>query len=139
MPSVLSQAPKSAGFTLIEVMVALAIVALAVPALLFTMDRQIDGTAYLRDRSLAQIVASNRLAELRLAIRGTGEALQGSTAGVEELAGRQWQWRIQSQSTEVPGFSRVEIQVRGERSDEGSSLYTLVAFLAARSDGAADA
>ena len=56
---------NNAGFTLVEVMVALAIVALAVPALLFTLDQQIDGSSYLRDRSLAQIVAVNRLAELR--------------------------------------------------------------------------
>lgn len=118
-------------------MVALAIVALAVPALLFTMDQQIDGTAYIRDRSLAQVVASNRLAELRLALRSGGQTLRGSTTGSEEMAGRTWQWRVQSQATEVPDFSRVEVQVRTQGSDDGPALYTLVAFLAARSDGAA--
>lgn len=126
---------KSSGFTLIEVMVALAIVALAVPALLFTMDQQIDGTAYIRDRSLAQVVANNRLAELRLALRGGGQTLRGSTTGSEEMAGRTWQWRVQSQATEVPDFSRVEVQIRTQESDDGPALYTLVAFLAARSDG----
>ncbi|MFT4767721.1 MAG: general secretion pathway protein I [Glaciecola sp.] len=128
---------NSSGFTLIEVMVALAIVALAVPALLFTMDQQIDGTAYIRDRSLAQIVAGNRLGELRLALRGGGQTLRGSNTGIEEMAGREWQWRIQSQATEVPDFSRVEIQIRASQSDDGPALYTLVAFLAARSDGVA--
>lgn len=126
---------KSSGFTLIEVMVALAIVALAIPALLFTMDQQIDGTAYIRDRSLAQVVANNRLAELRLALRGGGQTLRGSTTGSEEMAGRSWQWRVQSQATEVPDFSRVEVQIRTQQSDDGPALYTLVAFLAARSDG----
>ncbi|MDP5072018.1 MAG: type II secretion system minor pseudopilin GspI [Congregibacter sp.] len=136
-----SRSTRVAGFTLVEVMVALAIVALAVPALLFTMDQQIDGTAYIRDRSLAQIVASNRLAELRLALQSGRQSLGGTSAGSEEMAGREWFWRVQSQATEVPDFSRVEIQVRAQRpladDDDVSPLYTLVAFLAARSDGAA--
>ena len=49
------------GFTLVEVMVALAVVALAVPALLFTLYQQLEGTEYLRDRSMASWVAANRL------------------------------------------------------------------------------
>ncbi|WP_439105943.1 type II secretion system minor pseudopilin GspI [Congregibacter sp.] len=134
MPSLPRPSSRSAGFTLVEVMVALAVVALAVPALLFTMDQQIDGTAYLRDRSLAQVVASNRLAELRLALRGGSQSLRGSSTGSEEMAGRDWFWRVQSQSTEVPDFSRVEIQVRSAEEDNAPSLYTLVAFIAARSD-----
>lgn len=119
-------------------MVALAVVALAVPALLFTMDQQIDGTAYLRDRSIAQVVASNRLAELRLALRGGQQSLRGSSSGTEEMAGREWYWRVQSQGTEVPDFSRVEVQVRVIEDNESPSLYTLVAFIAARSDAAAN-
>ncbi len=117
---------------------ALAVVALAVPALLFTMDQQIDGTAYIRDRSLAQVVASNRLAELRLALRGGQQTLRGSSTGSEVMAGRDWYWRVQSQGTEVPDFSRVEIQVRPIAGEDAPSLYTLVAFIAARSEGAAN-
>ena len=59
------------GFTLIEVMVALAVVAVALPALLMTLSQQLDSVRYLEDRSHAQWVAANRLAELRLARRQT--------------------------------------------------------------------
>lgn len=135
MPLPVSLSTKPRGFTLIEVMVALAIVAMAVPALLFTMDQQIDGTAYLRDRSLAQVVASNRLTELSLALRDGRQSLRGLTTGSEAMAGRDWYWRVQSQGTEVPDFSRVEVQVRTEEGADSASLYTLVAFVAARSDG----
>jgi general secretion pathway protein I len=47
------------------------------------------------------------------------------------MAGRDWFWSMQSQSTEVPDFSRVEVQVRDSEAADAASLYTLVAFLAA--------
>ncbi|GAB5414794.1 MAG: hypothetical protein Cons2KO_23970 [Congregibacter sp.] len=112
-------------------MVALVIVAMAVPALLFTLNQQIDGAAYLRDRSLAQLVASNRMHELRLALRVGSRRLQGNLAGSEEMAGRTWFWSLTSEATEVPDFSRVELQVRDTEEEGTAALYTLVAFLSA--------
>jgi general secretion pathway protein I len=130
-----TRASRLRGFTLVEVMVALAIVAIAVPALLFTLDQQIDGTAYLRDRSLAQVVAGNRMNELRLALRAGRRRLQGSLSGSETLASRDWFWRVSTTATQVPNFSRVEVTVR-DRDDEGAApLYTLVEFLAVEPGG----
>jgi general secretion pathway protein I len=123
------------GFTLIEVMVALAIVAIAVPALLFTLDQQIDGTAYLRDRSLAQVVAANRLSELRLALRGGGRTFTGSLSGSESLAGRDWYWRMNRTDTQVPQFVRVEIAVSEREGEDVPRLYTLVAFMTVEERG----
>jgi general secretion pathway protein I len=111
-------------------MVALAIVAIAVPALLFTLDQQIDGTAYLRDRSLAQVVASNRMNELRLVLRSGQRRLQGSLSGSETLASRDWYWRVSTTATQVANFSRVEVAVRDREDERAAPLYTLVAFLA---------
>ena len=54
------------GFTLVEVMVALAVVAVALPALMVALYQQIDGTAYLQDKSLAHMVATNKLTEIRI-------------------------------------------------------------------------
>lgn len=119
------------GFTLVEVMVALVIVALAVPALLFTLNQQVDGAAYIRDRSLAQIVALNRLSEIRLALRSGGQRLQGNLAGSKDMADRTWYWTLQSESTEVPNFSRVELKVKESEDENAPALYTLVAFLSA--------
>ena len=62
---------RARGFTLVEVMVALAIVAIALPALLMALYQQIDDTAYLRDKTLAYMVAENKLAEIRLVIGST--------------------------------------------------------------------
>ena len=117
------------GFTLVEVMVALAIVALALPALLVALSRQVDATGYLRDKSLAQMVAANKLAELRILSRARESLLEGSDSGVSEMAGRDWYWWLESQPTEVPAFYRVEIDVALDEEDRSAPLFTLVAFL----------
>ena len=75
------------GFTLVEVMVALAVVAVALPALLLTLSQQLDGLRYLEDRTHAQWVAANRLAELRLVVGAKGSLQTGRMSGTEEMAG----------------------------------------------------
>ncbi|MEL7044197.1 MAG: type II secretion system minor pseudopilin GspI [Pseudomonadota bacterium] len=120
---------RDCGFTLVEVMVALFIVAVTVPALLFTLDQQLDGTAYLRERSLARLVAGNRLAELRLALRSGRGNLRGRLTGSDVLAERDWYWQIVTTATDVPDLSRVEIRVSDREGENADSLFTLVAFL----------
>jgi len=101
----------SLGFTLVEVMVALAVVAVALPALLLTLSQQLDGLRYLEDRTHAQWVAANRLAELRLVVGAKGSLQTGRVSGTEELAGRSWYWWSEGVETEIPAFFRYEIVV----------------------------
>jgi general secretion pathway protein I len=117
------------GFTLVEVMVALAVVAVALPALLFSLHQQIDGTAYLRDKSIAHIVAANKLTEIRLLSRARGQLLKGKDEGSAEMAGRQWNWQLNSTESELPKFYRVEVKVFPSEVADASALYTLVGFI----------
>ncbi len=122
----------SAGFTLIEVMVALAVVALALPAVVMMLYQQVDGTEYLRDKSLAQMVAVNKLAELRLLSQARGQLLTGDDSGTTEFADRDWSWQISSEETPMQGFYRIEISVRrgnGGNKAKGPALHTLTAFM----------
>ena len=120
---------RPSGFTLVEVMVALAVVAVALPALLFALYQQVDTTAYLRDKSMAHAVAANKLTELRLLSRAQQGLFRGSDGGVAEMGDRDWYWWIYSQPTEVEQFYRVEIKVALEETARDTPLYTLVAFL----------
>jgi general secretion pathway protein I len=107
-------------------MVALAVVGLALPALLFQVMGNVDTEAYLRDKALAQWVAENRLAETRL-MRSMGQrVLSGTASGIEEMGGRRWQWRVQSLPTSVPGMRRLQFEV-GPQGQE--SLISLVGFI----------
>ena len=58
---------RSKGFTLLEVMVALMIVAFALTALSASMNQMIDAANTMRDRTYASWIAQNKIAELRLA------------------------------------------------------------------------
>ena len=125
-----SAATRSGGFTLVEVMIALAIVALTVPALLLTLNQQIDSTAYLREKSMASLVANNRLVELRLALRTGQRRLTGTLTGSETMADREWFWSVSTEATEVTGFSRVEVSVSSNEDEGAANLHSIVAFLA---------
>ncbi len=124
-----SEMSRERGFTLVEVMVALTVVAVTLPALLFLLSQQVDGTAYLRDRSIAQWVAADRVAEVRLAVARQRRARAGVIAGETERAGRTWNWRSEIQETPVAGFMRLTVTVSEEDADEDEVLYTLDAFL----------
>jgi general secretion pathway protein I len=125
----LKNSASNKGFTLVEVMVALAVVAVALPALLMSLYQQVDGTAYLRDRSLASMVAANKLVELRLLSRARQSLLKGRDSGIEEFGEREWYWWIESTPTEIEQFYRLEIRVAAGEDDEQQPLHTLVAFL----------
>lgn len=123
------------GFTLVEVMVALAVVAIALPALLVTLYRQMDDTAYLRDKTLAQMVAANKLAETRLMAAATRKLGVSKLSGEETMADRQWFWWVDSTTTPVDNFLRIQIRVALAADQKETPLYTLSAFMQTDLDG----
>lgn len=120
---------RARGFTLVEVMVALAIVAIALPALLMALYQQIDDTAYLRDKTLAYMVAENKLAEIRLVIGSTRNLSAGKDSGLASMADRDWYWWVETKTTEVENFFRVDITVSLDEQQQEQPLYTLSAFM----------
>ena len=82
--------PKDRGFTLIEVVVALAIVAIGMLAVFKTIGDTVNNVDELRDRSLAEWIADNRITEIRISRR---DALRRRDRGEVDYAGRKWHWR----------------------------------------------
>ncbi len=100
---------RSRGFTLIEVLVALVIVAAGCAALLAALNSAARSTTYLRDKTFAQWIAGNRIVETRLA---TAPPSDGRTTGDVEYAGSRWQWQQIIAATELPGVRRIDVSVR---------------------------
>lgn len=120
---------RASGFTLVEVMVALAIVAIALPALLMSLYQQMDDTAYLRDKTMAQMVAANKLAEIRLVVASTRVLTAGKDGGLATMADRDWHWWVETKPTEAERFFRIEIRVALEEDQQEQPLYTLTGFM----------
>ena len=94
--------------------------------------QQVDGTAYLRDKSIAQWVASNKMTESRIRLARSQNLLRGTRSGVETMADRDWYWWLRSEATEVEDFYRIQVQVAAAEDQQDNPLYTLVGFVAAQ-------
>ncbi len=97
-----------AGFTLIEMMVALAVFSLAALALIRLEGATIRSTGSLDATLLAQIVARN------IAVESLTDAtlpVAGETRGVEENGGRLWSWRRIASPLGDQGAIQIEVSV----------------------------
>lgn len=99
---------RRGGFTLVEVLVALVIVAMGMAALLGTLSSAADTSIYLRDKTFAQWIALNRVSELRLAAR---RPTKGKSSGEIDYAGRKWRYEQEVVETDVPGVLRIDVKV----------------------------
>lgn len=106
--------PESRGFTLLEVLVATAIFAVAALGLLTAQRNQIRTDQHLDTKTFAHWVALNHLADLRLskAFPDVGE----SETEVK-MAGRAWLVVTKGQSTPTPNVRLLTISV-AEKSDK---------------------
>lgn len=133
---------RTAGFTLIEVMVALMIVGIALPALMFQLGTQLDSTRVINDRTQAAWIAQNQLALLQLR-QAAGEALPaGEWQGESATGARQWYWRRTAEPTPAPGVLRHTIRVYDSSTAMASAdqaLISLDAYLLTAPPGAISA
>jgi len=99
---------RTAGFTLIEVMVALAIAGLSLAAVAASVSQMIDAGSAMQERTYASWIAQNKIAEMRLAnvIPEVDE-----TTGEVEFADLEWGWRATVSETGVENLYRVDVAI----------------------------
>ncbi|MEN1927796.1 type II secretion system minor pseudopilin GspI [Luteimonas sp. MJ250] len=118
--------PRAAGFSLIEMLVALAVFALAVLGLLNLAGESTRTAVAIEERVLAAVVADNVAVDAAtLDLR----ALAGDAAGSEEAGGLAWRWSRRTTPTADPALLRVDISVSppgGQRVAAEVSLFRSV-------------
>ena len=117
---------RYSGFTLVEVLVALAIVAIALAAAGRAAVLSSSSAADIKMATLAGFVAENRMSEL--AARRAWPRI-GLAEGFERQADIEFPWRIEVIATPNPDLRRIDIRVLNP-ADPGHELRRLVGVLA---------
>lgn len=125
-PEVTSYRLRQKGFTLLEVMVALVILAVGMSALVRAAGSNASSAAYLKSRTFAQWVAANRINEIRLQHQWPAT---GSQSGRVFFAGVEWAWRQKTQNTQDKDIRRVDVTVQRESERDAAPLASLSAFI----------
>ncbi len=96
------------GFTLLEVLIAVLVLSLALIALTRSAALEARALSQVRDATLAQWVAANVLAEVRL---NEGVPPTGRRNGSSEMGKRRWRWLLESSPTDEPTIQRLDVSV----------------------------
>ena len=106
---------SSRGFTLLEVLVALAIIAIAMGALIKTSGGQTANASYLKEKTLAHWVGMNQLVEQRIT-RGWPDI--GNHQGSTEMARKEWYWTLEVKKTPDPNSRQLSYAVYSDEARE---------------------
>lgn len=113
------------GFTLIEVLVAMTILAVGVSALVISAAASTQRSEFLRTREVARWIASNAMAEWQ-AVPGWPEI--GTTNTEIDMVKRTWFVRTRTRRVSDEGLRRLDIEVRADK-DAESFLYSVTGFV----------
>lgn len=117
--------PRHQGFTLIEVLAALVIVALGMLGVIQAVTQTARNGTYLREKTLAHWIGLNVITERRL--QPSPPEVSESSDEVE-FAGRRWRWTMRVTQTEVESLRRMDVSVRPAEAPDGSALATVTGF-----------
>jgi general secretion pathway protein I len=113
---------RERGFTLLEIMIALAVLAMGMAAIMMSASQTSNNLAYMKDKTLAHWVAMNKLTELQLDKNWPGV---GVKTGDYEMANRDWHWEVKVSDTEDKDVRRVDLDVYSGRDTDQSLAYVM--------------
>jgi general secretion pathway protein I len=109
------------GFTLLEVLVALAVLAIAMAAVIKVSVTNTSNTIYLKEKTIAHWVAVNKANE----IRATGNwPSTGHKKGNVFMAKQEWRWQVKVSNTPDKNVRRMDIEVQHVRELGGKAAIT---------------
>lgn len=121
---------KQAGLTLIEVLIALSIVAIAMTAIIKAASQNIRSTAYLQNKTIAMWVGEQVLNETRAKVLKIGRS-SGSQKLTTEMLGHEWFWQTEEEATPNPRIKKIMVKVFANEDEEeaGTPVITLESYM----------
>lgn len=119
---------RNKGFTLLEIMIAVAVFAIASAALVKNAALTVKQTRMIQDKTLAYWIAENQLAKLRATPRDPSNFTTGTDRVAVTMAGRDWEVVVDTRQTENKNVNRVEVSVFTE-DDPDHEVASLSGFL----------
>lgn len=117
---------RASGFTLLEVLVAVFVLALTMGTIISAAGNYFSAAGEMRDKTLALLVAHNRLTEIEL--QPVVPTLGNSSDDVA-LGMYQWTWHAEVLQTPDPRMLRVNIRVEKKGDPRHRSYAELSSFL----------
>lgn len=114
---------KQKAFTLLEVLVALAVLTMGLGTVIKVAGGQASQLAYLKDKTIALWVANNKANEIQL----DEWPSTGTSSGHESMANQQWSWKVTVSNTADKDLRRLDIEVNREN-ESGEPVVRFISF-----------
>lgn len=116
---------RQSGFTLMEVLIALAILGIGMLGVISTVGTSTSTALALKQRTFAHWVAMNEAARLRASLKWPDTGEQNGTA---QLAKETWRWTADISKTVAPNLRRADISVALDAKPD-ATISTLTVFI----------
>lgn len=114
---------KQKGFTLLEVIVALAVLTMGLGAVIKVASSQSSQLSYIKNKTIALWVANNKASEIQL---GKWPRV-GTSSGQEMMANIDWRWKLKVSKTADKDLRRLDIEVNHENQN-GEPIVRFISF-----------
>ncbi|KTD30646.1 MULTISPECIES: GspI family T2SS minor pseudopilin variant LspI [Legionella] len=114
---------KQQGFTLIEVLLALSVIAIALTALFKATAQNVSHTQRIKEKAISHWVAMQGVSMIQLGLLQLGNQ---EITQVTSMLGQRWYWRARTDSTPIKSVHQITITV--SRNQAGPFQDPLVAF-----------
>lgn len=115
---------KQKAFTLLEVLVALAVLTMGLGAVIKVASSQSSQLAYLKNKTIALWVANNKSNEIQL----EGWPSVGVSSGQTLMAKQEWRWKLNVSNTADKDLRRLDIEIN-RKHEEGEPVVRFISFV----------